>query len=90
MGLKVLLIALCSIAIILAILIGYLTWLGKGGTPLPYEEVYATSRRLSRDIRLVDKAIADGFYAVGVPPEESFFSRLFRDTKKDFTGISPA
>jgi polysaccharide deacetylase 2 family uncharacterized protein YibQ len=89
--LKVLLIALCSIAIILAILIGYLTWLGKGGTPLPYEEVYATSRRLSRDIRLVDKAIADGFYAVGVPPEGIVFLSVIPRHKQgfhwDFTSI---
>ena len=89
--LKVLLIALCSIAIILAILIGYLTWLGKGGTRLPYEEVYATSRRLSRDIRLVDKAIADGFYAVGVPPEGIVFLSVIPRHKEgfhwDFTSI---
>lgn len=71
--LKFVLIALCSVAIILAILIGYLWRLEKEVSPLPYEEVYATSRRLSRDIRLVDKAISDGFYAVGVPPEHIVF-----------------
>ena len=89
--LKYVLIALCSIAIILAILIGYLMWLEKGGSPLPYEEVYATSKRLSREIRLVDKAIADGFHAVGVPPERIVFLSVVPRHKQgfhwDFTSI---
>ena len=89
--LKYVLIALCSIAIILAILIGYLMWLEKGGSPLPYEEVYATSKRLSREIRLVDKAIADGFHAVGVPPERIVFLSVIPRHKQgfhwDFTSI---
>ena len=61
------------IAVVLAILIGYLSRLDKGGPPLPFEEVYATSRQLSRDIRLVDKAISDGLYAMGVPQERIVF-----------------
>jgi polysaccharide deacetylase 2 family uncharacterized protein YibQ len=71
--LKFVLIALCSVAIILAILVGYVGRLEKEAPPLPYEEVYATSGRLSRDIRLVDKAISDGFCAVGVPSEDIVF-----------------
>jgi len=47
--------------------------LAKEAPPLPYEEVYATSGRLSRNIRLVDKAISDGFCAVGVPAEHIVF-----------------
>jgi polysaccharide deacetylase 2 family uncharacterized protein YibQ len=90
-GLKVVLIALCSIAIILVILIGYLTWFEKGGSPLPYEEVYATSKRLSKEIRLVDQAIADGFYAVGMPPEGIVFLSVIPRHKQgfhwDFTSI---
>ncbi len=61
------------IAVILAILIGYFSRLDKGGHPLPFEEVYATSKQLSRDIRLVDKAISDGLYAMGVPQESIVF-----------------
>ncbi len=72
-GLKFVLMVLCSVAIILAILIGYVGRLEKEVSPLPYEEVYATSGRLSRNIRLVDKAISDGFYAMGVAPEHIVF-----------------
>ena len=70
---KFVLIALCFVAIILAILVGYVGRLAKEAPPLPYEEVYATSGRLSRNIRLVDKAISDGFCAVGVLPEHIVF-----------------
>jgi len=82
--LKFVLIALCSAAIILAILIGYLWRLEKEVSPLPYEEVYATSRRLSKDIRLVDKAISDGFYAVGVPLEHIVFLSVIPRHKQGF------
>ncbi len=61
------------VAAILAILIGYLSWLDKKTSPLPFEEIYATSRQLSADIRLVDKVLADGFGEMGVPGERISF-----------------
>jgi len=89
--LKYVLIAFCSLAIVLAILIGYLWRLEKEGSPLPYEEVYATSERLSREIRLVDRAISDGFHAAGVPPERIVFLSVIPRHKQgfhwDFTSI---
>jgi uncharacterized protein len=88
---KFILMALCCAAIILAILIGYVGRLEKEVSPLPYEEVYATSGRLSRNIRLVDKAISDGFYATGVPPEHIVFlsviPRCNRGFHWDFSSI---
>lgn len=71
--LTLIIVGLAVIAVILAILIGHLSRLEKGGPPLPFEEVYATSKQLSRDIRLVDKAISDGLYAMGVPQEGIVF-----------------
>jgi len=71
--LTLIIVGLGVIAVILAILIGYFSRLDKGGLPLPFEEVYATSKQLSRDIRLVDKAISDGLYAMGVPQEDIVF-----------------
>jgi polysaccharide deacetylase 2 family uncharacterized protein YibQ len=82
--LKLVLIALCSVAIILAIVVGYVGRLAKEVRPLPYEEVYATSGRLSRNIRLVDKAISDGFCAVGVPPEHIVFLSVVPRYSKGF------
>jgi len=71
--LTLILVGLGVIAVILALLIGYLSRLDKGGFRLPFEEVYATSRQLSKDIRLVDKAISDGLCAMGVPQESIVF-----------------
>ena len=71
--LTLIIVGLAVIAVILAILISYFSRLDKGGHPLPFEEVYATSKQLSRDIRLVDKAISDGLYAMGVPQEDIVF-----------------
>ena len=46
--------------IILTILISYLSGLDKQGSPLPFEEIYASSRQLGRYICLIDRAISDG------------------------------
>ncbi len=80
------------VAATLAILIGYLSRLDKKLSPLPFEEVYVTSRQLSADIRLVDKVLADGFGEMGVPGEGiSFLSVVPRHKdgyQWDFSVIS--
>ncbi len=60
-------------AIISAALIFYLSGLGGRRSPLPFEEIYAPSRQLSRYICLIDKAISDGFYEMGIPQEKIVF-----------------
>ena len=67
------LIGLGLAGIILIILISYLSGLDKKGSPLSFEEVYAPSRQLGRSISLIDRAISDGFYKVGVPQERIIF-----------------
>ncbi len=67
------LIGLGSVAIIVAILIGYLSILDRKQSPLPFEEIYTPSIELNRNIRLIDKAISDGFYKMGVPQEKIIF-----------------
>ncbi len=66
-------IALGLVAIIFTILISYLLIYDRKQYPLPFEEIYATSKELSRDIRLIDKAISDGFFRMGVPQEKIIF-----------------
>jgi polysaccharide deacetylase 2 family uncharacterized protein YibQ len=72
-GLSPIIIGLGLVAAILAILIGYLWRLDKKASSLPFEEIYATSRQLSADIRLVDKALAKGLGEMGVAQERISF-----------------
>ena len=60
-------------AIISAALIFYLLGLGGRSPHLPFEEIYVPSRQLSRYIYLIDKAISDGFYEMGIPQEKIIF-----------------
>ncbi len=57
-------------AIIVTLLISYLSRLDKKGSPLPFEEIYAPSKQLTKDICLIDKTISDGFFKMGVPQEK--------------------
>jgi polysaccharide deacetylase 2 family uncharacterized protein YibQ len=62
------------VAIIVTLSISYLSRLDKKRSPLPFEEVfYAPSKQLMEDICLIDKAISDGFYTMGVPQEKILF-----------------
>jgi len=67
------LIGLGLVAIIVALLIGYLSSLDKKRSPLPFEEVSTPSRHLAKDICLIDRAISDGFYTMGVAQEKIVF-----------------
>ena len=67
------LLGLGLVAIIVTLLISYLSRLDKKRSPLLFEEVYAPSRQLTKDICLIDKAISDGFYKIGVPQEKILF-----------------
>ena len=67
------LVGLGLVAIIVALLIGYLSSLDKKRSPLPFEEASTPSRQLAKDIFLIDKAISDGFYTMGVAQEKIVF-----------------
>lgn len=60
-------------AIISTLLICYLSGFGRKNPPLPFEEIYTRSKQLSRYICLIDKAISDGFYEMGIPQEKIVF-----------------
>ena len=79
------LIGLGSVAIIVAILIGYLSILDRKQSPLPFEEIYTPSIELSRNIRLIDKAISDGFYKMGVPQEKIIFISVLPKKKAGYS-----
>jgi len=81
---NIVLIGLGSIAIIVAILIGYLSILDRKQSPLPFEEIYTPSIELSRNIRLIDKAISDGFYKMGVPQEKIIFISVLPKKKAGY------
>jgi polysaccharide deacetylase 2 family uncharacterized protein YibQ len=59
--------------IISTALIFYLSGLGGRSPHLLFEEIYAPSGQLSRYIYLIDKAISDGFYEMGIPQEKIDF-----------------
>jgi polysaccharide deacetylase 2 family uncharacterized protein YibQ len=66
------------------LMIAYLaTSLHKKPAP-PFEEVYAASNELSREIRLVDKAISDGLCTMGVPKERITFLSVIPRQKGDY------
>jgi len=67
------LVSLGFAGIIVAIAITYLAIPDKTRSPLPFEETYPYSKQLSRGIHLIDKAISDGFYTIGVPQENIVF-----------------
>jgi polysaccharide deacetylase 2 family uncharacterized protein YibQ len=71
--------------IILTILISYLSGLDKKGSPLPFEEVYASSRQFGRSISLIDRAISDGFYKMGVPQERIIFLSVLLRQKDGYS-----
>lgn len=81
---NIVLIGLGSIAIIVAILIGYLSILDRKQSPLLFEEIYTPSIELSRNIRLIDKAISDGFYKMGVPQEKIIFISVLPKKKAGY------
>lgn len=81
---NIVLIGLGSIAIIVAILIGYLSILDRKQSPLPFEEIYTPSIELSRNIRLIDKAISDGFYKMRVPQEKIIFISVLPKKKAGY------
>ena len=60
-------------AVIVALLIGYVSRSDRKRLSLPFEEFSASSQRLARDICLIDKAISDGFYTMGIPQEKIHF-----------------
>ncbi|UCF73492.1 MAG: divergent polysaccharide deacetylase family protein [Deltaproteobacteria bacterium] len=72
-GVSLTLVGLGLTAIMCIVLISYLSGLDRGGPPFPFEEIYARSRQLSGYICLIDKAISDGFYEIGVPQEKIIF-----------------
>jgi len=67
------LVGLGLVAVIVALLIGHVSRLDKERVPLPFEEVSAPSKQLAKDICLIDKAISDGFYTMGIPQEKILF-----------------
>ena len=67
------LVGLGLVAVIVALLIGHVLRLDKERVPLPFEEVSAPSKQLAKDIGLIDKAISDGFYTMGIPQEKILF-----------------
>jgi len=78
------LIGLGLVAIIVVLLIGYLSSLDRKRSPLPFEEVSTPSRQLAKDIYLIDKAISDGFYAMGVAQEKIVFISVLPRQKADY------
>ncbi len=70
---------------IFAILISYLSGLDKKSSPLPFEEIYAPSEQLGKYICLIDKAISDGFYKMGVPEEKIIFLSVVPRHKDGYT-----
>ena len=87
-------IGLGFVILIVIIVISYLLVSYKSRSPLPFEEVYLYSKQLSRDIHLIDKAISDGFYKIGVPEENIVFpSAVIMDVLpciRDFAGPTVA
>lgn len=67
------LVGLGLVAVVVVLLIGYVSRPDRKRLPLPFEEVSASSRHLARDICLIDKAISDGFYTMGIPQEKILF-----------------
>jgi polysaccharide deacetylase 2 family uncharacterized protein YibQ len=67
------LVGLGLVAGIVALLIGHVLRLDKERVLLPFEEVSAPSKQLAKDICLIDKAISDGFYTMGIPQEKILF-----------------
>ena len=45
--------------------------------PLPFEEIYIASKQLSRGVQLIDKALSDGFFKLGLPQEKIVFLSVF-------------
>jgi len=78
------LVGLGLVAIIVVLLIGYLSSLDRKRSPLPFEEVSTPSRQLAKDIYLIDKAISDGFYAMGVAQEKIVFISVLPRQKADY------
>jgi len=72
-GLSLTLVGLVLVAVIVVLVIGYLSSLDKKRSPLLFEEVSTPSRQLAKDICLIDKAISDGFYKMGIPQEKIVF-----------------
>ena len=70
--------------LIVIIVISYLFIPDKPRSSLPFEEVYLYSKHLSRGIYLIDKSIADGFYAIGVPEENIVFPSVFPRQKDNY------
>jgi len=66
-------IGLSLIALIVAISMSYLYSSGKRKPLLPFEEVYAPSKQLHRDISTIDMAISSEFYKIGVSQENILF-----------------
>jgi len=67
------LVGLGVVAIIVTLLIGYLSGLDKKRSRPPFEEVSSPSRQLAQDLFLIGKTISDGFYAVGIPQDKILF-----------------
>jgi hypothetical protein len=67
------LVGLGLIAISVALLIGYVSRLDKKTSPFPFEEVSAPSKQLAKEIYLIDKAISDAFYAMGISQKKILF-----------------
>ena len=77
--LNIALVGLGSVAIVTIVIIGYLSVLDRKKSLPPFEEIYTPSVELNRGIRLIDKAISDGFYKLEIPQERiSFISVLPR------------
>ena len=77
-------IGLGFVILIVIIVISYLLVSYKSRSPLPFEEVYLYSKQLSRDIHLIDKAISDGFYKIGVPEENIVFPSVLPRQKDKY------
>ena len=79
---KLILAGFGTVAIIIALLFGYLSRAGIKKSPLPFEEIYITSGQLSRGVQLIDKALSEGFYKLGLPQEKIVFLSVL-PSKKD-------
>ncbi len=78
------LVGLGLIAISVALLIGYVSRLDKKRPPFPFEEVSAPSKQLGKDICLIDKAISDAFYAMGIPQKKILFISMLPRQKDGY------
>ncbi len=80
-----------SAAIIVTVLFGYLSRTGTTKPPLPFEEIYITSKQLSRGVQLIDKSLSEGFYRLRLPQENIVFLSVLPSKKEghhwDFSSI---